>query len=1311
MFAVLMAVFAFGQSYGILVNGHTYFAGTHVDDFGGYTQYLAHVQVAAGDYCQLYDATNEAAWAVDLDQATIDGFTRNNDRYEVSVSGCYDFYIKMKYGSDQLYIGAGSNCGDGEEIGGGESDQMYVWNGIGTTTADDAIELGGAAEAVQPSGENIVIGAAQKGNWCIKINKKFDNGNYYAGIALDNAVNAGDTVKIAYFRTGASSTYVLGMDFSANKASVATTYQILTQGDPQVLESAGTPADSIFIVPEGVANAKYIRLYRNSGSTGVWIAKFAIAKKSGETPEPEPVDPKTGYALLVNGTDTIDLEHADPFEEYDQWFTDAAELHAGDVVKVYNYDTQAAWAIGILNPASSSYVSNSENGLVFSKDSIYTIYLKLKYELDEVYVAPFDNEGGEVPPVDPTDNLPIVSLAGTMNGWNASANLFVPAQDSLSASLKIELEAGLDSFKIVSDNRWLSLWGEPGTLYKVHRGWPRAEHVNVVDGANFLFEADVTGEYTFTWTYADSTLVVTFPEKGDDPVIDPKTGYALLVVGGDTIDLVHGEEFEGYDQWYTEAAELHAGDVVKVYNYDTQAAWAIGILNPASSSYVTNSENGLVFSKDSIYTIYLKLKYELDEVYVAPFDNEGGDVPPVVEDAKFYIAGTMTDWAANMVELVAGNGDTLSVSIPLEANSLYEFKVVRVQGTDSAWYGAGMDATMHYGNSTDWSLYGDVDVKLLTTKADDYLFIFRNNEAKNISVVIPEPCMGKYGIMLGETFVPAKLNEAQEAWTEYYIDSLELAAGATFTLYDSCALAAWIVNPAYMDEAYAFDTVGAKYTVTMDGIYNLYIKLIPGADELFVNNLSYVAPEPPTPCSGKYGILLGETFVPATRNEAQTEWLEYAIDSIVLAEGATFQLYDSCNGAAWIVNAAFGDEAYAFDTLNNKYVVTMAGAYNLYIKLIPEHDELYVFNRDYVAPEPPTPCNGKYGILLGETFVPATRNEAQTEWLEYAIDSIVLAEGATFQLYDSCNGAAWIVNAAFGDEAYAFDTLNNKYVVTMAGAYNLYIKLIPEHDELYVFNRDYVAPEPEKHYMVYGEAAVANGEDWNENSDINVMTTTDGGLTYTLTIEGLTLQALPRVYEFKIIEKGNNGIEYFPRQYGANASFHVEEAGIYTITYIYTVATENCVVDLQKTGDFEPTLANGYYLVGNQYNWTPAAERMFAVNPGNEAEMVLTGVTLAADDSLKVVYVENDNIVTWYPENADNYVVDAIHAGAKDIYFRADYQGGEDWYAGCIYIAANEGMAIINTEIEKVAVKQLRNGMVIIRRGDREYTIMGQMVK
>ena len=64
--AMLFSVMTFAQSYGILVNGHTYYEGTLVDEFEGFTQYLAHVEVSAGDYCQLYDKDHEAAWAVTL---------------------------------------------------------------------------------------------------------------------------------------------------------------------------------------------------------------------------------------------------------------------------------------------------------------------------------------------------------------------------------------------------------------------------------------------------------------------------------------------------------------------------------------------------------------------------------------------------------------------------------------------------------------------------------------------------------------------------------------------------------------------------------------------------------------------------------------------------------------------------------------------------------------------------------------------------------------------------------------------------------------------------------------------------------------------------------------------------------------------------------------------------------------------------------------------------------------------------------------------------------------------------------------------
>ena len=151
--------------------------------------------------------------------------------------------------------------------------------------------------------------------------------------------------------------------------------------------------------------------------------------------------------------------------------------------------------------------------------------------------------------------------------------------------------------------------------------------------------------------------------------------------------------------------------------------------------------------------------------------------------------------------------------------------------------------------------------------------------------------------------------------------------------------------------------------------------------------------------------------------------------------------------------------------------------------------------------------------------------------------------------------------------------------------------------------------------------------------------------------------------------------------------------------YFYIPANEEPVV--------EPKLTNGYYLVGDKYDWTPAAERLFVAN-GEGGEYVLAGVTLAAEDSLKVVYVENDAITTWYPNGTDNnYVVDAAHAGVKDIYFRPDYAGGEDWYAHCIFIAPNSGTAIDKVAGEAKAVKILKNGMLIIEKNGVKYNVLG----
>ena len=122
--ALLCAVMGWAANYGILVNGKMYFAADYKgpDAMGeGFDEYLAHVKVQSGDYCQLYDVDNKAAWAKPLNSYSTSGFSYDsiNQRYHVTTTGCYDFYIKIKWMADELYIGpagAGVVCTDGVDI-------------------------------------------------------------------------------------------------------------------------------------------------------------------------------------------------------------------------------------------------------------------------------------------------------------------------------------------------------------------------------------------------------------------------------------------------------------------------------------------------------------------------------------------------------------------------------------------------------------------------------------------------------------------------------------------------------------------------------------------------------------------------------------------------------------------------------------------------------------------------------------------------------------------------------------------------------------------------------------------------------------------------------------------------------------------------------------------------------------------------------------------------------------------------------------------------------------------------------------------
>ena len=140
-----------------------------------------------------------------------------------------------------LIVGIGSAWGDGTTT-------IYSWNGNGSTTT--ANETGGTAEA-KGGNSNIVVGTAQKGNYCLKMGKGFSNTNYIE-IALNDALKTGDKVIIGAFRTSDNDA-ALGVDFGTTATQTLKT-------NTDVLTSNGTPEDFEITVPAAANNSSKIRL-------------------------------------------------------------------------------------------------------------------------------------------------------------------------------------------------------------------------------------------------------------------------------------------------------------------------------------------------------------------------------------------------------------------------------------------------------------------------------------------------------------------------------------------------------------------------------------------------------------------------------------------------------------------------------------------------------------------------------------------------------------------------------------------------------------------------------------------------------------------------------------------------------------------------------------------------------------------------------------------------------------------------------------------------------------------------------------------
>lgn len=394
------------------------------------------------------------------------------------------------------------------------------------------------------------------------------------------------------------------------------------------------------------------------------------------------------------------------------------------------------------------------------------------------------------------------------------------------------------------------------------------------------------------------------------------------------------------------------------------------------------------------------------------------------------------------------------------------------------------------------------------------------------------------------------------------------------------------------------------------------------------------------------------------------------------------------NSTGWYIYKSEGDK-------NQKNVglqTTKEAVYPFVLKVKEDHLEVSV-----VIPKSDTKYYAKYADKAGE-WNWTLLTEKEGKWLT---DTIVYYGGG-MNIHSAAEGNgkyfAEIAGVAEKDTAYfSFNPEDSTLVATVVGKY---IKPFPV-------------------MQIAGQWDM-EGENWIVN---NMVLAADSlTATYEVSLE-------KGDYEFKLIKDGkwitkaNGGEPYglhrtWPGVAGVvdeateNLKVTADVAGKYLFTWTFA----NDSIGITFPDKPEPKLADGYYLVGKFSGvdaWSVedlSAAKLFAVNPENDKEYQLN-ITLAVEDSLKVVYVADDVITTWFPAEGDNYGVDANHAGATTIYFRPDYQGGEDWFAGCLYVVPTSTVDIEITNDGVQAIKVLRNGQILIIKGEKTYNALGILVE
>lgn len=248
--------------------------------------------------------------------------------------------------------------------------------------------------------------------------------------------------------------------------------------------------------------------------------------------------------------------------------------------------------------------------------------------------------------------IPTVKMHGTFADGSTWADTqdFTIASNNESASLTLaNLPAGNYEFKVIVGSSWL---GNGHTFYRDYTGAS-----NIGAGGNMTLEADVTGDYTFTWTYETNALSIEFPAEPTPEYVDIQ--FFAPRTEDNPWEHVYAYSFKGSRKFL---GEWPGTEITSTKNdgwYEVSVRKGSNLIFTDNAGMQTNDLD-----------IQAAACYEPTSIYY-PTDPADAKIVTVTPNAncavQYYIAGSQT--------LFGGEADW-AINLPLDANNEIVFQNV-----------------------------------------------------------------------------------------------------------------------------------------------------------------------------------------------------------------------------------------------------------------------------------------------------------------------------------------------------------------------------------------------------------------------------------------------------------------------------------------------------------------------------------------------------------------------------------------------------------------------------------------------------------